>query len=217
MDDWDKLYNELIGNSKEETKKDDLCCDNMRIVIKDYYEMCINCGSIDMNKPQLNINEYNENHTLVNKYIPYKRIIYFKQKLNLINNVTLYKYHPCVLFFIECNKNKNFKNIYKLRMAMKRANLSKYYKYIYSIFYAITGKQLITIPCADYQLYINQFINIEKIFNKNKIRHNLYSYNVLLYFFLRLNNNKDYKNVLMPLNKVKLKKKIKALMLLYSN
>jgi len=97
---------------------------------------------------------------------------------------------------------------------MKKLKLHKYYKYIYSIYAAITGKQLIKVRSLDYPTYICQFKNIERIFVKKGIRHNLYSYNVIIYFLLRLNNNEGYKHLILPLNKTKLKKKIKELFLL---
>ena len=95
---------------------------------------------------------------------------------------------------------------------MKRVGLVKYYKYIYSIYHAITGKQLITIPNQDYPKYITQFRNIELIFQKSGVRHNIYSYNVIIYFLMRLNNNPDHKYLILPLNKNKLKKKIKEIL-----
>ena len=79
---------------------------------------------------------------------------------------------------------KNIKSVYKLKRVMKTVGLVKYYKYIYSIYHAITGKQLITIPNQDYHKYITQFKNIEMIFKKNNRRHNLDSYNVIIYFLM---------------------------------
>jgi hypothetical protein len=143
--------------------------------------------------------------------MPYFRVVYFKQKLNMINNVLLYKLNPKVIFFIEKNKNKKIKDIYKLKKIMKKVGLNKYYKYIYSIYFAITNVQLIRISMNEYDKYIKQFKMIEKVFLEKKIRHNLYSYNVIIYFLLKINKNDGYKKLILPLNKTKLKKKVKEL------
>jgi hypothetical protein len=94
---------------------------------------------------------------------------------------------------------------------MKKVGLNKYYKYIYSIYFAITNIQLIRIRMNEYDKYIRQFKLIEKAFIEKKIRHNLYSYNVIIYFLLKMNKNEGYKHLILPLNKTKLKKKVKEL------
>jgi hypothetical protein len=129
----------------------------------------------------------------------------------MINNVLLYKLNPKIIYFIEKNKNKKIKNINRLRKIMKKVGLNKYYKYIYSIYYAITNTQLIRISLNEYDNYVKQFKKIEKAFIEKNIRHNLYSYNVIIYFLLKINKNDGYKHLILPLNKTKLKKKVKEL------
>jgi hypothetical protein len=143
--------------------------------------------------------------------MPYFRVVYFKQKLNMINNVLLYKLNPKIIYFIEKNKNKNIKSITRLKKTMKKVGLNKYYKYIYSIYYAITNIQLIRISLNEYEKYVKQFKKIEKVFIERNIRHNIYSYNVIIYFLLKINKNDGYKHLILPLNKTKLKKKVKEL------
>lgn len=63
-----------------------------------------------------------------------------------------------------------------------------------------------------YDKYVNQFINLERIFLKHKIRKNLYSYNVILFMLMKLNGCPDYKHLILPLNKNKLRKKLKELL-----
>lgn len=193
--------------------KDKNCCNNVKLCFIDNCETCINCGVVNLNNQIFDYNPYND-HSQYKIIYPYKRVIYFKQKLNYINCVTFFKPNPRLAFFIEKNKNKKIKSIVSLRRIMKKVKLNKYYKYIYSIFEAITGRKLIEIRMNEYPLYITQFRNIEKIFVKHKVRHNLYSYNVIIYFLLKLNGNESYKNMIMPLNKIKLKKKIRDLLLL---
>jgi hypothetical protein len=182
----------------------------MDLKIIDGYQCCVNCGNLDSDNPHLVYNTYND-HSTYKCSMPYFRVVYFKQKLNMINNVLLYKLNPKIIFFIEKNKNKKIKNINRLRKIMKKVGLNKYYKYIYSIYYAITNTQLIRISLNEYDKYVKQFKKIEKAFIEKNIRHNLYSYNVIIYFLLKINKNDGYKHLILPLNKTKLKKKVKEL------
>ena len=197
----------------KELKQEFKCCDDPNYNYDSGVQCCTNCGSINNNIENYCFNPYNDHTTLIIKY-PYKRVVYFKQKLDLITGNTMYKLNPKVVFFIESNKNKRIKSIYKLKKAMKRAGLNKYYKYVYSIYQAIMYDKLIDIKRKDYEKYVKQFKKIEEMFIQKKVRHNLYSYNVIIYFLLRLNNNDGYKHLILPLNKVKLKKKIKTLITL---
>jgi len=182
----------------------------MDLKIIDGYQCCTNCGNLDSDNPHLVYNTYND-HSTYKCSMPYFRVVYFKQKLNMINNVLLYKLNPKIIYFIEKNKNKNIKSITRLKKTMKKVGLNKYYKYIYSIYYAITNIQLIRISLNEYEKYVKQFKKIEKAFIERKIRHNLYSYNVIIYFLLKINKNDGYKHLILPLNKTKLKKKVKEL------
>jgi hypothetical protein len=182
----------------------------MDLKIIDGYQCCTNCGNLDSETPHLVYNTYND-HSTYKCSMPYFRVVYFKQKLNMINNVLLYKLNPKIIYFIEKNKNKNIKSITRLKKTMKKVGLNKYYKYIYSIYYAITNIQLIRISLNEYEKYVKQFKQIEKAFIERKIRHNLYSYNVIIYFLLKINKNDGYKHLILPLNKTKLKKKVKEL------
>jgi len=204
--DWLKLFDEFIEPNNNTQSK---CCSDTNIKILDGYECCVNCGFMNDNQHFV-YNTYND-HSTYKCSMPYFRVVYFKQKLNMINNVVLFKYNPKILFFIEKNKNKRIKNIYKLKKIMKKVGLNKYYKYIYSIYFAITDIQLIRIRMNEYDKYIRQFKMIEKAFIEKKIRHNLYSYNVIIYFLLKINKNEGYKHLILPLNKTKLKKKVKEL------
>lgn len=206
--DWN-AFDDFINKINKNIK----CCDNNMETFRDGFKTCMNCGLVDLNAQVLYFNNSNDTHTIVNKY-PYKRYVYFKQKLNYINCITFYKLNPKLIYFIECNKNKNIRSISKLKKVMKKVGLNKYYKYIYSIYQSITGKQMINIPMNTYDRYVNQFINLERIFLKHKIRKNLYSYNVILFLLMKLNGCPDYKHLILPLNKNKLRKKLKDLFIL---
>lgn len=202
---WD-YFNETITKTNETYK----CCDDYNGCSINGYTSCINCGMVNLNSPIFCFDINSPNYTAKHKY-PYKRFIYFKQKLNYINSITYYAPNPALIYFIERNKGKNIRSLSKLKKVMKKLRLNKYYKYIYSIYYSITGRKIIEIPMNKYPKFINQFINLERVFAKNGIRKNLYSYNVILFFLMKLNGCHDYKHLILPLNKNKLKKKLKEL------
>lgn len=194
---------------KNETEKN--CCTNYVPHIRDGYMSCASCGLLDIAKPLFEINTFN----LVSKTsCNYRRIVYFKQKLNYINCLTFYKYSPKMHFFIECNKHKNIKSLTKLRKALHKAGLWSSYKHIYSIYLSITGKQLINIPHSQYPLYISQFLRLETLFKKHNIKKCIYSYSVILYLLMKINGSHEYKYIFLPLNKKRLIKKITELLIL---
>lgn len=62
-----KSYNEELKKEKENIEK--ICCDNQELLIKDYCEVCINCGLINNNIIENHIDNYsyqNVNHLCPN-------------------------------------------------------------------------------------------------------------------------------------------------------
>lgn len=202
--DWSHF--DIFTDKDTQLNKND-CCSSYDEIIKDGYKTCTNCGALDIeNQPLVFYNDPLSYHK--SNYYPYKRLVYFKQKLNYINGMTYYKPSPKLMFFIESNKGKNIRSILKLRRAMLSAGLSKSYKYIYLIYFLITGRKLIEIPINMYPTYMLQFIQLEKYFKKNNVKKCLYSYSVIICLLMKINKSTDYKNLLLPLNRKKLQKKI---------
>ena len=77
---WLDLFNE------NKPKVIQSCCSNMDLKIIDGYQCCTNCGSLDSDNPHLVYNTYND-HSTYKCSMPYFRVVYFKQKLNMINNI----------------------------------------------------------------------------------------------------------------------------------
>jgi len=199
-------FNLFINETKEpvENVKAD-CCNEMDLRLLDAHYTCMNCGSIHSDKEQFVLNIFDDNGIV--KYIqPYKRCIYFKQKINMINCNTMYPMNARLMYFIECNRGKQFRNINRLKKLMRQAELNKYYKYIYSIYREITGTQLVCISQRESALYCKQFMKIERYFLTNNMRKNLYSYNVILYLLMKYYNNPTYNKIILPFNKNKLRK-----------
>jgi hypothetical protein len=197
--DFDDFMKFIVSPSAKQS-----CCSNEDIRIIDNTHMtCVNCGKV--NEEIFTTDKYEEHHHYKQSQ-PYKRCIYFKQKMNMICCNIAYPLNPKIIHFIKCNKGKKFKSINRLKKLMTSAKLNKYYKYIYSIYQDITGDQLVTLTQAEINLYCNQFIKIEKYFLLNNMRKNLYSYNVILCMLMKYNNNDAHKKIILPFNKVKIKK-----------
>ena len=198
-------FNFFINDNKEPVEKTDDCCDNMDLRLLDAHYTCMTCGSIHGDKEQFVLNLFDDNGMV--KYIqPYKRCIYFKQKINMINCNTLYPMNARLLYFIDCNRGKQFRNINRLKKLMRQAELNKYYKYIYSIYREITGTQLVRISQRESARYCKQFVKIERYFLSNNMRKNLYSYNVILSLLMKYYDNPTYNKIILPFNKNKLRK-----------
>ena len=201
---WD-IFNNIIEKKIIIEK----CCDNPDYKIE-YNKTCINCGMVDAEYQKFSINHYKNNLT-VRYYQPYKRIIYLKQKLNLLSCRTYYPDIPKIRYFIEKNKGKKFKSLKKLLTIMKNAKLNKYYKFIYSIYFSITNQKLIDISNFEMNDIIKSFLKLEKKFIKLNIRKNIFSYNVIIYLLLKQINNPGHKYILLPLNSYKIKNQINKL------
>lgn len=183
------------------------CCDNSDMQLVDNYLTCINCGKTTADDEVFVMDTYSKNGTY-HMTQPYKRIVYLKQLLNYINCDVTYPPTPKLIYFIEMNKRCRIKNLRKLKKAMKRAKLSRYYKYIYSIFYGITGTRLIKLNQNEKYMIIRQFIRLEREFIRQYTKKNIFSYSLLIYYLMKFNNCPEYVNILLPYNKSRLKKTI---------
>lgn len=186
------------------------CCDDINIIRDNGYNVCTNCGVMDFDNCQFVMNTFRNDTTLIVKQ-QYKRLIYFRQKINMICCFTLYPNNKSINSFIKIHKNKKFKNMYKLKKLMKEDGLNTYYKYIYSIYNAITGHKIINIRRDTIDNIVKQFIKIEQIFKKNISNKHMYSYDIIIYYLMMINNIKGYKKMVLPYNRKKVKIKVTEL------
>jgi len=180
------------------------CCSNTEEILIDGQYICVNCGSV-LNSI-LVTDKYDDNmHRII--YIPYKRVIYFKQKIQLLTGSCIYTPNAKLLYLINGIKNsKKRLSLMKIKLLLKKNNLNKYYKYIYSIYNDIYGEQLIRISCHIVSQMLYRFLEIERFFKKNIQRKNMLSYNVILFYLLKQYNIKNYEKILLPYNATKIKK-----------
>lgn len=201
MENWDYYFN-LI--EREQKPINNVCCSDKEVIINDGQYICVNCGSIL--DSMLVTDQYDDNmHRII--YVPYKRVIYFKQKIQLLTGSCLYVPNAKLLYLINGIKNsKKRLSLMKIKLLLKKNNLNKYYKYIYSIYYDIYGEQLIRISCHIVSQMLYKFLEIERFFKKNIQRKNMLSYNIIIWHLLKQYNIKNYDRLLLPHNATKIKK-----------
>lgn len=203
MENFD-YYLSLFENECDTKIINNACCDNKEVTTNDGIYICVNCGSIL--DSMLVTDKYDDNmHRVI--YIPYKRVIYFKQKIQLLTGSCFYTPNAKLLYLINGIKNsKKRLSLIKIKLLLKKNNLNKYYKYIYSIYNDIYNEQLIKISCHIVSQMLYKFLEIERFFKKNINRKNMLSYNIILYYLLKQYNIKNYDKMLLPYNATKIKK-----------
>ena len=194
----------LFDNTETETKNA-ACCDVVDMYQEGGYMVCQSCGRGDTDSAIFEIDIYDSAYIKKMKQ-PYRRIVYFRQKIALLCNESIYPKCPRIVHFIDQNRGRHFRSIRKLRRAMKAARLHKFYKYIYCIYFEITGVSLINLSQAIKNGLISNFMKIEKLFMLEGARKNLYSYNIIIYCLLKLGGYDGYTKMLLPHNKAKIKK-----------
>jgi len=208
FEDWEQLFEKLTPPT---TAAPQQCCDNPYICAIDGHYTCTSCGSL--NRESILVVTGHEDNYHIKYQIPYKRIVYFKQKLGFLCCRYWFEENAKLLYFINTLRSRSKRtSLPRIKKMMKRAGLNKYYKHIYSIYQAAYGEPLLTVSSQTYYRMLFQFIEIEKIFKKKKIqKKNMYSYNVILFFLLKLNHIPNFHKIVMPCNKSKLKKIVGSL------
>ena len=206
MDEFDYLLSLIDGETKNKTV-DKKCCGDEYVSVINGYNTCINCGRVS---DVVLITDNSDNNMSYIQRVPYKRITYFKHKINLLTGQYDYIPNAKLLFLISNIKNsKKRLSLSRIRFLLKKNNLSKYYKYIYSIYKDIYDEPLINIPNSVISEMIYRFIDIERYFKKNIKRKNMLSYNIILFCILKQNNIKNSDKILLPYNATKIKKILK--------
>lgn len=152
---------------------------------------CEYCGQMTDQNP--------EYYQVINRVMKtkYSKVNYLKEKLDFINGNNLVRdQHYKTL--IDQLKNYEFKTIFELKQLMKTLKLSKYYCYIYSIYFDIKGKKLINLSVSDIHSLLNQFIYLERKMKIENIKQT--SLNVIIYILMKQKNIPGYQYVILPKN-----------------
>lgn len=210
MDFFDRdMYDEFLDDHKSDEELSDCQHDN-RII--DGYYTCILCGVVDITKLL-----FHENLQRYKSYFVYHRKSYFREKMKLLTGIkqpTNMEYNHIVSIL----KEHQFENIFELKKLMRKLKMSKYYKFIYCIYFDVKKVKLFPLGINEIEKLIHEFILLERQFKlayPNK--HNLLSYNIVIYCILKKNNYECYKHVLLPKNRKKILKIVNNLVNLEKN
>ena len=132
---------------------------------------------------------------------PYKRVLYFREKLELMTGKRLcsnVKYNN-VLQTLKKSVN-DFDDISGLRAIMKKHKMKRFYKHVYNLFFDIKGYRAVKISNQEHHDMIYKFTLLERKFKRRNVRSNMLSYNSLVYLFLKNVDNATYENIYLPHN-----------------
>jgi len=204
MEDFDRdMFDDLMNVSSNEDLS--LCQHDIRII--DGYHTCILCGVVDINRLQ-----FHESTQRAKSYFIYHRKSYFREKLRLLSCIkqsTNDEYNNVLAKL----KDYQFETIFELKRIMRRLKLSKYYKYIYCIYYDLKRIKLFPLNINEIERLIHEFIKLERQFKMTyPKKHNLLSYNIVIYCICKKNNYAFYKHILLPKNRKKILKLVNNLL-----
>lgn len=203
------MYDEILDKYKSDEEMLDCRHDNRFI---DGHYTCILCGVVDMNRTQ-----FLENIQQFKSYFIYSRKSYFREKLRLLTCIkqpTNAEYDNIIAIL----KEHQFDTIFELKKLMRKLKMSIYYKFIYCIFFDLKKVKLFPLTINEIEKLIHQFILLERQFKiayPNK--HNLLSYNIVIYCILKKNNYECHKYIILPKNRKKILKIVEDLVKLEKN
>lgn len=206
-----EFYQDLIHENDDENLKDEnycIECDMQMTLIANSFYSCVGCGACG------ELQHFVADVNYASKVSLYKRRIYCQEKLRLLNGDKLSK-SPIYNTIIKRLKKrkKPFKNVIQIKQKLKQLGYKKFYKYVYNIYFDLTGIRLIPLTSQQIDLIANQFVALEYNFKQDEThnRKNLFNYNSVISFLLKRNKIKGSKHILLPLNHLQISKQIKLL------
>ncbi len=191
MDEIDKYRNEFCERFPEQVdvQLQEACEHEPRIA--EGYTVCIICGTV------LNY-QYVGNRPVPISYHIYRRRTYFQEKLKLISGVkqsSSSSYNDVVQLL----SKEEFNTIFELKSLLRKKKLSKFYKYIYSIYFDIKKEKLINLNYSQINFLSGHFQLIERQFKKLR-QFKSFSYNTVLFHLLRHYDFDEHIHIILPKN-----------------
>ena len=197
----DDIIDQILPNSEVDEPK--TVCDH-DFVLTDTGYSCRSCGVVDVDR-LVSI----ESCVPIKNHHLYKRNHYFIEKMSLLAGIkqTAHpNYAEMIDFFkkLKVTEDPTF-NVHDLKPLMKRYGYSKFYKYINSVWFDLTGKKLIDLTYHDIKVLSFKFLQFERKLKQSlNGRINFPNYNTIIYMFLKLNGYKFYTNIILPKNQKKI-------------
>lgn len=156
-------------------------CKHNYIHIDGHYT-CIICGEVDLIRPVFA-------EKLINFYRGYVHVYhrrsYFIERLNLLIGKKQSS-SPNYIKAIEFFKNHKFKSVFELKRLMKKYRFGKLLKYVYTLYYDLTGNRLINLTENDILRLSNAFLEFEREFKHKYPDHkNILSYDMIIFHLLK--------------------------------
>ena len=199
--DWSeyfRLYDSLEENENKMEIEKPVC---LHDYIMDRVLVCCKCGEINSD---ILYSEIIESKNKKNLHV-YHRKSYFLTRLYLMNR-TMQCNREEYNRILEILKEEEFESIKQLRIIMKWLKFSRYYKYIYSIFYDLKGINLFQFDVDKINSMTQTFLQIKRNFKKRyPQKKNLFNYHLLIYYVFQIHEiDCDYDSVIFPQNKQRL-------------
>ena len=181
---------------------------NIDKVVQDCFFVCPDCGEMEIDHPIYYDTDY------ATKVALYKRRLYCMEKLKLYMGHKQCR-SPHYKKIVKDLKDHDVQSLIELKDYLKLWKCKKFYKYIYNLYYDVTGVRLINLTMQDADFLARKFVEVESQFKQSYIhkRNNFFNYNSCLYHLMKKYGYKDYKHILLPLNHLKISKVLKKFIL----
>jgi len=188
----EEIINQLIPTDPTTQTVDD--CDHDYLLTDTGYS-CQKCGITNGSKfiPT-------GSHTPKKNHHIYKRKNYFVEKMRLLTGIKQTT-HPKYVEMIDLFKKFKISNIKELKSLMKQYGYVKFYKYINTVWFDLTGEKLINLTYNDIKLLSFKFQEFERKLKKDLTgRVNFPNYNTIIYVFLKKNGYDFHNHIILPKN-----------------
>jgi hypothetical protein len=213
--DWSQahlIYEEVAAGKDEVIEKidNDWCedCDIQMIQTGKGFDACPMCGACNCLDAVFVPQE-----AWVKRQSMYKRRLYCQEKLRLLTcqkicNSQRYKK------LVKRLKKLKVKNLVVMKQYLKEWGCRGLYKYIYGMYRDVTGKKLVAMTSQQIGRLSTEFVKMEVQFRMERgERKNFYNYSSVIYLLMRKHKIPGYKHIVLPLNYMKIRREMKALMM----
>lgn len=210
----EELYLDLIEDPDQKptkrTRYDIVFCEtcNVEKVYNNCFTVCPECGVADLDELVY------EDMQWVPPPALYKRRLYCQEKLKLYAGHKMCK-SPHYRKIVKRLKSYDVDCIIELKQYLKEWKLKRFYKYIYNLYFDVTGLRLINLTSQDIDFLSRKFIELETRFKmtvENK-RKNMYNYNSCLFLLMKHYGYGGYEHILLPLNHLQIARSLRRLII----
>lgn len=205
-----ELYLDMIGEPikhPDTTDPYNLKCKDCNVdkVNEECFKVCPECGVMDIDDPMY------EDIPYVPRTALYKRRLYCQEKLKLMSGHKISR-SPRIRNIIKDLKDYHIESLVELKHQMKELKLKRFYKYIYNIYYDLTGERLINLSSQDIDFLSRKFVEVDSMFKQSDLhnRKNFFNYNSCIYLLMKRYKFKGYRHILLPLNHLTIAKVLKT-------